>query len=163
MLVKRYRAGKRQECLFLVIAGVLLIGAASERTIYSSTPNRELKPRVMLLVKNIREMVYAYKKQDTELMAAFDKRDRADASKDERKRVRGEWIKESDKGHDSFMRQYKEKYWSDAILLRNELYRRLPKKLQQPQLAGIYQYPTNVLGVEVIADNLELLAKSLPD
>jgi len=30
-------------------------------------------------------------------------------------------------------------------------------------LSGIYQYPTNVLGVEAIADNLELLAKSLPD
>ena len=163
MFNRRYRTAKRQQCLFVVIAGLLLIGAASERTIYSNTANRELKPRVMLLVKNIREMAYAYKKQDTELMAAFDKRDRADASKDERKRVRGEWIKESDKGHDSFMRQYKEKYWSDAILLRNELYRRLPKKLQQPQLAGIYQYPTNVLGVEAIADNLELLAKSLPD
>jgi hypothetical protein len=35
--------------------------------------------------------------------------------------------------------------------------------LQQPQLAGLYQYPTNLLGVEAIADNLELLAKSLPD
>jgi hypothetical protein len=163
MFNKKYRTGKRQQCLFVVIAGVLLIGAASERTIYSSTANRELKPRVMLLVKNIREMVYAYKKEDTELMEAFDKRDKADATKDERKRVRGEWIKESDRAHDLFMHQYKDKYWADAILLRNELYRRLPKKLQQPQLAGLYQYPTNLLGVEAIADNLELLAKSLPD
>ena len=61
------------------------------------------------------------------------------------------------------MREYKEKYWADAILLRNELYRRLPKKLQQAQLGVIYQYPTNIVGIEVIADNLELLSGSLAD
>ena len=108
-------------------------------------------------------MVYTYKKQDSELLLAFDKKDRGGAVKDEQRKVREQWIRESDAAHDSFMRQYKEKYWADAILLRNELLRRLPKNLRQPQLSGIYQYPTNVLGVEAIADNLELLAKSLPD
>ena len=117
----------------------------------------------MRLVKDIRELVYAHKQQDDELLATVDKRDRADATKEERKRQRDEWVRKSNATHDSFMRQYKEKYWADAILLRNELYRRLPKNLQQPQLSGLYQYPTNPLGVEAVADNLELLAKSLPD
>ena len=72
---------------------------------------------------------------------------------DERKAMREQWIRESDAVHEPFIRQYKEKHWADAILLRNELYRRLPKKLQQSQLAAIYQYPTNILGIEVIADN----------
>ena len=117
----------------------------------------------MGLVKNIRDMVYSYKHQDNELLIQFDKKNRVDATKDERKRVREQWIRDSDTAHDSFMRQYKEKYWADAILFRNELLRRLPKNLRQPQLSAIYQYPTNVLGVEAIADNLELLAKSLPD
>ncbi len=61
------------------------------------------------------------------------------------------------------MREYKEKYWAQTILFRNELYRRLPRSFRQSQLAGIYQYPTNLLGVEAIADHLELLAKSLPE
>jgi hypothetical protein len=61
------------------------------------------------------------------------------------------------------MRTHRDNYWSDAILLRNEIYRRLPKKLNQQDLAPIYQNPTNVLGVQVIADNLELISKSLPD
>jgi hypothetical protein len=30
-------------------------------------------------------------------------------------------------------------------------------------MAAIYQHPTNMLGVEAIADHLELLAKSLPE
>jgi hypothetical protein len=29
--------------------------------------------------------------------------------------------------------------------------------------AAIYQHPTNILGVEVIANHLELISKSLPD
>jgi hypothetical protein len=140
-----------------------MIGAAPEQTIYSNTSNKELKPRVMRLVKNIRDMVYTYKKQDGELLIQFDKKDRVDATKDERKKVREQWIRDSDTAHNSFMRQYKEKYWADAILFRNELLRRLPKNMRQPQLSAIYQYPTNVLGVEAIADNLELLAKSLPE
>jgi hypothetical protein len=155
--------GKLKPLFFLVVAGFVMTGASAERTVYSNASNKELKPRAMQLVKNIRELVYGYKKQDGELLAVFDKRDRADMAKNERKRVRDQWIKESGAGHDSFMRQYKEKYWADAILLRNELLRRLPKNLRQPQLSGIYQYPTNLLGVEAIADNLELLAKSLPD
>lgn len=153
---------KRKVYLLLLAAG-FLIAATTERTVYTNTSNKELKPRVMRLVNDIRQLVYTYKKKDGELLAASDKRDRADASKEERKRFRDQWIKDSDSAHDATLRQYKEKYWADAILLRNELLRRLPKKMQQPQLSGIYQYPTNILGVEVIADNLELLAKSLPD
>ena len=147
----------------MLVAGVMMTAATPERTVYSNLSKKELKARASQLVKNVRELVYAHKKRDGEILTAFDKRDRADMPISERKRIRDQWIKESDAGHDSFMRQYKEKYWADAILLRNELYRRLPKSLRQPQLSGIYQYPTNVLGVEAIADNLELLAKSLPD
>ena len=163
MFNERNRSGRQERCLSVLVAGLVLIGAAPERTIYSNTANKELKPRVLHLVNNIRDMVYTYKKQDSELLLAFDKKDRGGAVKDEQRKVREQWIRESDAAHDSFLRQYKEKYWADAILLRNELLRRLPKNLRQPQLSGIYQYPTNVLGVEAIADNLELLAKSLPD
>jgi hypothetical protein len=156
-------SGKRNSCLLVIIVGVLLIGATPERTIYTNTLNKELKPRVMRLVNNIRQLVYAYKKQDGELLAAFDKKETADNTKNAKKRVREQWMRESDAAHDSFMRQYKDKYWADAVLLRNELLRRLPKNFRQPQLAGMFQSPTNLLGVDAIADNLELLAKSLPD
>ena len=161
--MKTHFSGKQRSCLLILIAGLIVISATAGQTVYSNNSNKELKPRVMRLVKDIRELIYAHKKQDDDLLTTVDKTDRADATKDERKRLRDEWVRKSNATHDLFMRQYKEKYWADAILLRNELYRRLPKNLQQPQLSGIYQYPTNLLGVEAIADNLELLAKSLPD
>jgi len=156
------QALKAKRCVLMIVLGAFVIGATPEQTIYSKVSNTEFKGRVMRTVKNIRELVYVHKRQDIERLAVFDKMQGAD-SPYERKRIREHWIKESDAAHDSLMREYKEKYWADAILLRNELYRRLPAKLRQPQLSGIYQYPTNLLGIEAIADNLELLAKSLPD
>src|SRR5262245_48031352 len=150
-------------------------GAAPEpdKTVYSKTSNKELKEKALRLVKNIRELVDSYNKKDRALMAEYDKKDKPEFGIDERKAMREQWLKESDNVHDSAMRYYRDNYWADAILLRNELYRRLQglpkepnqttKKLNQTNLAPIYQNPTNVIGIQVIADNLELIAKSLPD
>ena len=51
------------------------------------------------------------------------------------------------------MRNYRDSYWAEAILLRNEIQKRLPKKPQQTNLSPIYQNPTNLLGIRVIADH----------
>ena len=96
-------------------------------------------------------------------MAEYRKKDNPKLKTDERKAMRDQWIQESDAVHDSAMRSYKENYWADALLLRNELYRRLPNQPNQKDVAMIYQIPTNVLGIGLIADHLELIAKSLPD
>ena len=96
-------------------------------------------------------------------MAAYNKKDQPKLSADARKSLRDQWLKDSDAVHDSALRSYKEQYWADAILLRNELYRRLPNQPKPKDVGVIYQNPTNVLGIQVIADHLELIAKSLPD
>ena len=114
-------------------------------------------------MKSIRGLVDSYNKKDRALMAEYDKNNKPEIRIDERKAMRDQWLKESDAVHDSAMRSYKENYWADAVLIRNELYRRLPKKLNRTDLSPIYQNPTNVLGIQVIADHLELISKSLPD
>ena len=150
--------------LMTFLAGISCGSApAPDKTVYSNTSNKELKQKALRLVKNIRELADSYKKKDRELMAEYDKKNKPEIRIDERKAMRDQWLKESDAVHDSAMRSYKENYWAEAILLRNELYRRLPKKLNQKDLAPIYQNPTNVLGLQLIADHLELIAKSLPD
>ena len=162
----RWNVTKGNYFLLLIIFVVgISCGAAPEpdKTIYSKTSNKELKQKALGLVKNIRELVDSYNKKDRELMAEYDKKSGPEIRTDERKAIRQQWLKESDALHDSSIRGYREKYWSDAILLRNEISRRLPKDLDQKNLAPIYQNPTNVLGIQVIADNLELIAKSLPD
>jgi hypothetical protein len=151
--------------LLTIFVVVIACGAAPEpdKTIYSNTSNKELKEKALRLVKNIRELADSYNKKDRALMAEYDKKTTPEIRTDERKAMRQQWLKESDALHDSSMRAYRDKYWADAILLRNELYRRLPKKLSQKDLAPMYQNPTNILGIQVIADHLELIAKSLPD
>jgi hypothetical protein len=158
----------RRNYFFLVLT-TFLVGLscgsapAPDKTAYSNTSNKDLKQKALRLVKNIRELADSYNKKDRELLAEYDKENKPEIGIDERKAMRDQWLKESDAVHDSTMRSYKENYWADAILLRNEFYRRLPKKLNQKDLAPIYQNPTNVLGIQVIADNLELISKSLPD
>ena len=159
-------SGPSRKCFLLsvvVLAGIIIGGATTDRTIYSNTSNQELKGRALRLVNQTRELVYFYKRKDKELMAEYDKKNRPEIRIDERKATRGQWLQESDRFHDSVLRQYKDKYWAEAILLSDELYRRLPKRFRQRHMAAIYQHPTNMLGVEAIADHLELLAKSLPE
>src|SRR5262245_19727603 len=161
------RAVAKCNCFLLLtifVAGISC-GAAPEpeKTIYSKITNKELKDKALRLVKSIRELVDSYNKKDRALLAEYDKKDKPEIRIDERKAMREQWLKDSDAVHDSSMRYYRDNYWADAILLRNELYRRLPKKLNQKNLAPIYQNPTNVLGIRVIADDLELISKSLPD
>src|SRR5262245_15918504 len=148
----------RRNCflLFTIFVVGISCGAAPDSTVYSKTSNKELKQKTSRLVKNIRDLVDSYNKKDRELMAEYDKKSKPEIRIDESKSMRDQWLKESDAVHDSALRSYKESYWADAILLRNELYRRLPKKLNQKNLAPIYQNPTNVLGMRAIADDLEL-------
>ena len=101
---------------------------APDKTIYSNTSNKELKQKALQLVKSIRDLVDSYNKKDRALMAEYDKKNKPEIRIDERKAMRQQWLKESDAVHDSAMRSYKENYWADAILLRNELYRTITQK-----------------------------------
>jgi hypothetical protein len=155
--------GSLKAILFVLMIGGVATAVAAERTIYSTVSNKELMSRALRLVTQIRDLTYSHKERDRELMAEHDKKSRPEIRIDQRRVMREQWLRESEALHDKTLRQYREKYWADAILLRDELYRRLPKRFRQPHTAVMYQYPTNVLGVEAIADHLELLARSLPE
>jgi hypothetical protein len=165
MSMKRAVTRPNYRLLLIVFLVGVSCGAAPapDKTIYSTTSNKELKQKALQLVKSIRELVDSYNKKDRELMAEYGKKDQPKLRPDERQGLREQWLKESDAIHDAAMRSYKEQYWADAILLRNELYRRLPNQPNPKDVAMIYQIPTNVLGIGLIADHLELIAKSLPD
>jgi hypothetical protein len=150
--------------LLVCLAGVACNGtSARDQTIYAHTSNRELKQKALQVVKSIRALVDAYNTKDRELRAASDQKDRPGLSREERQALREQWLKESDAAHDAAMRAYKAQYWADAIVLRQELLKRLPHQPTPKDVAMLYQIPTNVLGIGLIADHLELMAKSLPD
>lgn len=146
-----------------LVAVLTACGNAAERTVYSNLSNKDLQTRVLRMVGEIRQLAHHYRSEDRELMAEYERKSTPDIRIDQRKIMRQQWLRESETLHDKTLRRYKDKYWAEAILLRNELYTRLPKRFRQQNIAVIYQHPTNVLGIEAIADHLELLAKSLPD
>lgn len=153
---------ERLPVLLLLFLAIMSLSAAAERSVYSQISNKELKQRTLTLVKNIRNLVTSYQQKDRELMDDYDKKV-TEYRVNERKAMREQWIRQTDAAHDATMRRYRESYWSDAILLLDELYRRVPQRMRQKNILPIYQHPTNVLGVETIANHLELMAKALPD
>jgi hypothetical protein len=149
--------------ILLAVPTTVIIGAIPEKRVYTQTPNKDLKQKSSQLVKRIRDLVDAYNRRDNELLSDYQSKDRPELTKGAVKAAREQWLKDTNTLHDSTMKRYKEQYWSDAILLADEILRRLPKQKPQSNVLQIYQHPTNVLGVQTIADHLELIAKSLPD
>jgi hypothetical protein len=158
---------RRKIIVFLVLCGGLAAVAsaalASESTgKYSKLSNKELKSRTLTVVKAVRKLVYSYNEKDRDLTRDFDA-DYLATRTTERKSLRDQWRKKIDDAQASSVRDYRQNFASDAALLREELQRRLPKGLQRRDMAKLHSNPENVLALEVIADDLELLAKSLPE
>lgn len=63
---------------------------------------------------------------------------------------------------DRFVQEYQIRFRSDAIILRNELCRRLSVGTNKRLQLSLYERPTNYFGGCMVADELEKLADSLP-
>lgn len=149
--------------LYATITAVTVPSSASDSWgKYSKIPNKELKSRALTLVKGIRELVHSYSRTDRNLTADFDAEYLATRTT-ERQTLRDQWRKKIDEAQGASVRAYQRDFASDATLVREELQRRLPKSLNRRDLPKLYSNPPNVLALEVIADDLELLSKSLPD
>jgi hypothetical protein len=129
---------------------------------YSKLSNKELKSRALTVVKAVRKLVYSYNEKDRDLTNDFDA-DYLAMRTTERQSLRDQWRKKIGDLQASSVRDYQQNFASDATLLREELQRRLPKGLQRRDMPKVYSSPANVVALEVIADDLELLAKSLPE
>jgi hypothetical protein len=160
---------KRKILRFLAILGALSAVATLPSTRYADAAdpyarvsNKDLQRKALGLVKGMRDFVYAYNQKDKDLMTAYQS-DYLATRTTERGAVTQQWRTKSDEALRSSLRDYQKNFLSECILIRDELYKRLPKRLQRSNLASLYKNPPNVLAIEAIADDLELLAKSLPD
>jgi hypothetical protein len=134
--------------------------AGAKSNAYTSISNEELKSRSAQLVVAIRGLTRSFYEQDNQMRNVADSKLGDTKSKTEQERIRKNWIEESAKLHDAFMERYKDKYWADAILLRDAMVARIG--LVPGAKNPLFQYPTNILGVEQVANSLELMSKSLP-
>jgi hypothetical protein len=158
---------RRKIILFLLLWGGLATVATpalpSESTdISSKLSNKELKSRALTVVKAIRELVYSYNKKDRDLTSGFEAEYLATRTT-ERELLRDQWRKKIDATQEASLGNYRQNFASNATVLREELQRRLPKRLRSRDMPKPYSTPANVIDLEMIADHLELLAKSLPE
>jgi hypothetical protein len=122
--------------------------------------NEELKNRSAQLVAAIRGLTRSFYEEDNRMRVAADEKSAGGKSQAEQERIRKAWIEDSARLHDMFMQRYKDKFWADAVLVRQAIVARIGAVpgAQNPML---FEQPTNILGVEQVANSLELLEKSL--
>ena len=160
---------KRKTFLLLMILAGITAAATLRLTLYSdaankysSDSNKQLQSTALGLVKKIRELVDSYNKKDRELMADYQTNYLASRTT-ERQEIREQYGKNLKEANNSTVGVYKEKLLAESKAVRAELHRRLPERLHRPNLTKIYDKPSIVLEIQIIADDLELLSKSLPD
>jgi hypothetical protein len=159
---------KGKTFLFVVILAVITAAAlrltlySDAASKYSGDSNKQLQSTALGLVKKIREVVDSFNKKDRELMADYETNYLASRTT-ERQGIRDQYAKNLKEANDSTVRAYKEKLLSESKAVRGELHRRLPERLHRPQLSKIYDNPSGVMEIQIIADDLDLLSKSLPD
>ena len=160
---------KRKTFLLLMILAGITTAATLRLTLYSDAAskysrdsNKQLQSTALGLVKKIRELVNSYNKKDRELMADYQTNYLASRTT-ERQGIRDQYEKNLKEANNSTVGDYKEKLLAESKTVRAELHRRLPERLHRPNLSKIYDNPSIVLEMQTIADDLELLSKSLPD
>jgi hypothetical protein len=128
---------------------------------YSSDSNKQLQSTALGLVKKIRRLVDSYNKKDRELMDDYQTNYLATRTT-ERQTIRDQYEKNLKEAHDSTVRDYKEKLLAESKTVRAEPQRRLPERMHRPQLSKIYENPSIVMEIEIIAGDVDRLSKSLP-
>jgi hypothetical protein len=128
---------------------------------YATLSNEELKNKSAQLVSAIRGLTRAFYEEDNRMRVTTDQNSGSTNSQSERERIRKAWIDDSAKLHGVFMDRYKDNFWADAVLLREAIVARVGG-VPGAQNLMLFQQPTNILGIEQVANSLELLGKSLP-
>jgi hypothetical protein len=132
----------------------------AKTTAYTSLSNEELKNRSAQLVAAIRGLTRSFYEEDNRMRVAADEKSAGVKSQAEQERIRKAWIEDSAKLHDMFMQRYKDQFWAEAVLLRQAIVARVGS-VPGAQNPILFEQPTNILGVEQVANSLELLEKSL--
>ena len=130
-------------------------------TSFSRLSNSELQRRVLDVVAEIRPFLAERGSRDRSLLFARTGRGR-EMSDEERQR---DWDAQTNAllcNSFETATDFDNRYKVNTILLRDELLSRLPDGSKNEREFRAYEHPTNPIGMRMVADDLERLAKSLP-
>jgi len=123
----------------------------------------ELKQKATDLVVQLRSFIRAAQKERTELDLACIQ-ERSSANTEERQSlIRQRCNNDAIKLSENHVAIYNERFKAEAIFLGGESLFRLPKEYRSKIAPPIlFEFPQNLIGMEMIATNIELLGKALP-
>lgn len=127
-------------------------------TSYSLLTNQELRKKALSVTTQVRDFL----KEQIHIGTSPYQEMSAAKSENERRRIWENYGNAFLRSMWKFKSAYDEKFKVDTILLRDELLSRLPKDARDDKAYSMYEYPTNPLGMEMVAYDLERLTKSLP-
>lgn len=128
---------------------------------FSRMTHAELKDKALSLVGEMRNMLERYQKRS---QMVHDKEWTAMARASTEKEKRKLWDKFTSATlnvSNNQRAEYDKQFKVDTIILRDELLSRLPKEAKKDRSHRMYEHPTNPIGMGMVADDLERLAKLL--
>jgi hypothetical protein len=158
-------------CALLFFSGLLLGGLPATcgqyqtptgKMGYRGVSNKELAKKTLDLVAVLRGMVKEMNSADERKRVECDEQELRAKIGDARAAVRRKCHDESMRAMQAFLSRYNEKYKADTLILREELLHRLPELRKKAGPPVLFSHPTNPLGLEEVASNLEIMAKLLP-
>lgn len=121
-----------------------------------------LRERTLDLVKNLRDFIERYKREDDRVNERERSVMRSAASEEERKAAWDKYTSETMRLSNERNAEYDRRFRVDAIMLRDELRSRLPDYTPaEPHHDMMYEHPTNYFGFNDVASDLERMAKML--
>jgi hypothetical protein len=121
-----------------------------------------LKERTLELVKNLRDFIERYKREDDRVNERERSAMRSAESDEERKAAWDKYTSETMRLSNERNAEYDRRFRVDAIMFRDELRSRLPDYTpSEPYHDMMYEHPTNYFGFNDVASDLERMAKLL--
>ena len=139
-----------------------------KNTLYTQMTHEELRIRALNLVLKMRESSRLTKQKEREASTNYHLEITKEDDHQKKVDVLNKYIRISSKIADDLMAEYKRKYKSEAILMRNEILSRLPENAEEKNRAVLgasiehYELAINAFIFEAVTDNLARLAMSLP-
>ena len=123
--------------------------------------NDNLKDRVLTLVANIRELLNRYQHQNQSIHESEWSEMTQAKDESEKQKLWNKFTSAQMRVSNDLNAEYDRRFKVDTILLRDELRSRLPDYKPEREDRFLYEHPTNPIGMGMIADDLEKMAKLL--
>jgi len=136
-----------------------LVPAAGSQ--FSRLTQAELKDKALNFVRDLRKWLASERQQDDQLHNGEWRTMTQAKDEGERQRLWHQYTAALSQRSLKRNSDYDEKFKVDSILLRDELLARLGEGSKQERAYGMYEHPTNPIGMGTVADDVERLAKLL--